>query len=92
MTEQTLHAVEETGHVVAKAGQVAEETAQVARVVSDELDWATVRESLAVAAIAAARFVQWWLCGRGLHSWEAWEYDDGTVLEECSCCGGERRL
>ena len=62
-----------TAHVVTK---------EVAR----ELDWATVREAAKLAAHAAVKSTSWWLCGRGLHIWEAWEYEDGTVVEECEYC------
>jgi hypothetical protein len=62
-----------TAHVVTK---------ELAR----ELDWATVREAAKLAAQAAVKSTSWWLCGRGLHIYETWDYEDGTVVEECACC------
>ena len=56
--------------------------AKTVQVVAKELDWATVREAAKLAALAAVRFTSWWLCGRGVHIWETWEYEDGTVVEE----------
>ena len=39
-----------------------------------------------MTALSAVKFTSWWLCGRGLHIWETWEYEDGTVAEECASC------
>jgi len=50
------------------------------------MDWATVREAAKLAALTAVKSTSWWLCGRGLHIWETWDYEDGTVVEECACC------
>ncbi|MET0525425.1 MAG: hypothetical protein ABWZ91_11525 [Nocardioides sp.] len=58
----------------------------VAKELHQELDWATVVEAAKLTSLAAVKFTSWWLCGRGLHLWEAWEYDDGTVVAECACC------
>jgi hypothetical protein len=63
--------------------RVTQETVEVLR---EELDWATLREAMQLAATAALRFAGWWLCGRGFHAWELWEYEDGTVVEECGSC------
>ena len=60
--------------------------AKTVQVVARELDWATVKEAAKLAGLAAVKFTSWWLCGHGLHLWETWEYDDGTVLDECACC------
>ena len=62
-------------------------TAQVVtKELARDLDWDTVRESAKLTGLAAVKFASWWLCGRGLHIWESWEYEDGTVVEECACC------
>jgi len=62
-------------------------TAQVvAKELAKELDWVTVREAAKLTALSAVKFTSWWLCGRGLHIWETWEYEDGTVAEECASC------
>ena len=45
-----------------------------------------MREAAKLAGLAAVKFVTWWLCSRGFHNWEAWEYEDGTVVEECEYC------
>ena len=58
----------------------------VAKELHKELDWATVREAAKLTALAAVKFTSWWLCSRGLHNWEEWEYEDGTVVEECESC------
>jgi hypothetical protein len=60
--------------------------AKTVQVVAKELDWVTVREAAKLAAEAAVKFATWWLCSRGFHNWEAWEYEDGTVVEECEYC------
>ena len=60
--------------------------AKTVQVVSEELDWATVREAAKLAGVAAMRFTGWWLCGRGFHIWQTYEYEDGTVVEECGYC------
>ena len=85
---EAVQKIEQTAHSVASAAHVVEEVVEVAR--EEDLDWATVREAAALAGMAALRFVQWWLCGRGLHSWQAWEYEDGTLLDECEACGAQR--
>ena len=69
-----------------QTAQVVEETV---RAVREDWDWATVREAAMLAATAALSLAGWWLCGRGFHSWESWEYEDGTLVEECSSCGRE---
>jgi hypothetical protein len=51
-----------------------------------------MREAASLAFIAAVKFTQWWLCGRGLHAWRAWEYEDGTKVEECASCERQREL
>ena len=45
-----------------------------------------MREAADLAALSAVKFTSWWLCGRGFHIWETWEYEDGTVVEECAYC------
>lgn len=67
-----------------QTARVVEETV---RAVREELDWATVREAASLAAMASLTFAGWWLCGRGFHSWDSWEFEDETVVDECSSCG-----
>ena len=63
---------------------------ETVRAVREDWDWATVREAASAAATAVLTFVGWWLCGRGFHSWEAWEFEDGTVVDECASCGKQK--
>ncbi|HEY5420297.1 MAG TPA: hypothetical protein VIL10_06145 [Marmoricola sp.] len=58
----------------------------VTKELARQMDWATVREAAKLAALTAVKSTSWWLCGRGLHIWETWDYEDGTVVEECACC------
>ena len=90
MTEQAARTVEKSLHAVEKTAHVAETVVEVAR--QEGVDWQTLREAAVLTGSAVVKFVQWWLCGRGLHAWEAFEYDDGTRVEECSVCGRERDL
>ena len=66
--------------------------AKTTKVVAKELDWVTVREAAKLAGLAAVRFTSWWLCGHGVHNWETWEYEDGTVVEECEYCQLQRAV
>ena len=86
MKEQTVQAMEHGAHVAGQTAQLVEKTSQVVSEVSKELDWATVREAAVLAGVAVLKFVGWWLCGRGFHEWQAWEYEDGTVVKECASC------
>ena len=88
MTEQVAQAIEKSAHTVEKSAHVIGGAVEVARM--EGVDWRTLREALALAGTAALRFFQWWLCGRGLHAWQAYEYEDGTPLEECCVCGVQR--
>ncbi len=88
MTEQVVRTIEESADRVEKTARVVGEAVTVAR--EEGLDWRTLREAAALAGTAVLRFVQWWLCGRGLHAWQAYEYESGMLLEEFSVCGLER--
>ena len=50
------------------------------------MDWATVRVGSEAGRPDGGEVHVGWLCGRGLHIWETWDYEDGTVVEECACC------
>jgi len=86
MTEQALRVTAQALEATERAVEVTEQTVQTAQTLREQLDWTEVREVASLTGLAALRFVGWWLCGRGLHAWESWEYEDGTVVEECSSC------
>ena len=82
MSEQPV----QVAHSMERTAQTVKQTTQIVSAVSEELDWATVREAAKLAGVAAMRFVGWWLCGRGFHIWQTYEYEDGTVVEVCISC------
>ncbi len=86
MSEQSVEMVEKAADVVKETASVVETSAQVVSQVAEEADWATVREAAALAGMAALKFVGWWLCSRGFHIWQTYEYEDGTVVDECVSC------
>lgn len=59
------------------------------KLVAEELDWPTIREGAKLALLAALKFTGWYLCGKGYHAWELFEYDDGTQTKECLSCQKE---
>lgn len=57
--------------------------------VTEELDVETVRQAAALGWLAVLRLIGWYLCGKGYHHWQWWEYEDGTVTKACSSCDRE---